>query len=275
MDKAIDPARVGLSKSLMSNPCQRKGWYSEHVRDEQGRRLRFAMPEKVLFGSAVDTAHLEIVYAASVGKDPDLALAIEKGLERAREMDVTEPVDWDVFQIQLTNAMNLFLSQENGLARVPLEGIRFQGANGQSLKADDVIGTPDYLLGDGSVLDVKCSARRYSLDAFWKKPEMPVYAYLASAEMGILPPNLHYQVYVRVTKPYWDWLTFPGLSALVSLGKHHAAHWRALIGAPVEMAPFDTGFCGDCGFREAITNVHEGCPIGLSVPTEIPLEEAA
>jgi hypothetical protein len=55
------------------------------VRDADGKRLRFAMPEKVHFGSAVDSAHLEIVYAASQGKEPDLDLAIEKGMERARK----------------------------------------------------------------------------------------------------------------------------------------------------------------------------------------------
>jgi hypothetical protein len=85
IDKAIDNGRVGLSKSLMTTPCERKGFYGETVRDADGKRLRFAMPEKVHFGSAVDSAHLEIVYAASQGKEPDLDLAIEKGMERARQ----------------------------------------------------------------------------------------------------------------------------------------------------------------------------------------------
>jgi hypothetical protein len=263
-ENAIDPARVGLSKSLMTNPCERKGWYSEKVRDSEGRRLRFPMPEKVHFGSAVDSAHLEIVYAASKGEAPDLALAVEKGMERVKG----EPIeDRAVFEVQLRNAMTLFLAQPDGLARIPLDGIRFQGANGQSLKADDVIGTPDYLLGDGSVLDVKTSARAYRQDHFWRSAEMPVYGWLAAAEAGVLPPRLIYQVYVRVTRPYWAWYEQPGLSALVTLGKAHAAHWRALLAGPVDVAAFDTTYCSDCGFREAIPELNfDGCAVGQSIP---------
>ncbi len=275
IEKAIDPARVGLSKSLMTNPCERKGWYSEHVRDADGKRLHFAMPEKVHFGSAVDSAHLEIVYAASQGKEPDLDLAVEMGMKRARLGNSSEDIDWETFEVQLRNAMTLFLRDPNGLARIPLEGIRFQGANGQSLHADDVIGTPDYLLGDGSVMDVKTAKRKKTLNDFWRSAEMPLYAYLATAEHGVLPPKLIYQVYVRVTKPYWDWLEVPGVTTLVALGKMHANHWRALLTQPVDTAAFDTTFCSDCGFRDAIPEIgYAGCEIGQSMPvTE--LEEAA
>lgn len=271
----IDPGRVGLSKSLFTTPCERKGWFSEHVRDPQGKRLRFAMPEKVQFGSAVDSAHLEVVYAASQGKEPDMELAVEKGMARARQGQSSEPIDWEVFEVQLRNAMTLFMRSDTGLARIPLDGIRFQGANGESLKADDVIGTPDYLLGDGSVLDVKTTGRKYSPSKFWQSAEMPTYAYLAAAEHGVLPPRLIYQVYVRNVKPYWDWLEQPGLTGLVSLGKAHAEHWRALLGQPVALASFDTTWCGDCGFRDPIKEVnHDGCAIGQSVPVA-ELEEAA
>jgi hypothetical protein len=276
LDKAIDGARVGLSKSLMVRPCQRSGWYSEHVRDSEGKRLRFAMPEKVHFGSAVDSAHLELVYAASQGKEPDLDLAIAKGMERARQSTASEPIDWDVFRIQLTNAMTLFLTQPDGLARIPLEGIRFQGANGVSLKADDVIGTPDYLLGDGSVLDVKAAARRKTVRDFWRSAEMPIYTWLAATEHGVLPPKVIYQVYVRVTKPYWQWIEIPGVTALIALGQGHADHWRTVLAGPVEGASFSTDFCSDCGYRDAIPDVgHDGCEIGQSVPVTEELEAIA
>jgi hypothetical protein len=274
MLKTIDPARVGLSKTTMTTPCARKGWYGEHVRDSAGARLRFPMPEKVHFGSAVDSAHLELVYAASAGKEPDLELAIEKGMESVRGAEIE---DRTTFEVQLRNAMTLFLRDEvNGLARIPLEGIRFQGANGISLKADDVIGTPDILLGDGSVLDVKAVLRRKTVQDFYRSAEMPVYTLLAASQEGVLPPRLIYQVYVRNVKPYWDWIEVPGTAALVALGRHHAAHWRAILAGPVELAAFDTTYCADCGFREAITEVgHGGCEVGLSIPVAADLEAAA
>jgi hypothetical protein len=268
IDKAIDNGRVGLSKSLMTNPCQRKGWYSEKVRDADGKRLSFAMPEKVIFGSALDSAHLEIVYAASQGKEPDLELAAEKGMARARKSVASEPIDWKVFEVQLRNGLTLFMRDPNGLSRIPLDGIRFQGANGQSLRADeDVIGTPDYLLGDGSVLDVKAPLKRKSIKEFHRSAEMPLYTLLAAAENGVLPPKLIYQCYVRVTKPWWDWLEVPGTATLVALGRLHAAHWRAVLAVDVDATSFSTDFCGDCGFREAIPEVgHNGCAVGQSIP---------
>ncbi len=274
---AASPTPVGrLSKSLMTTPCQRKGWYAEHVRDQGGYKIKFAVPEKVVFGSAVDGAHLEIVYAASRGNEPDLALAIEKGMERARRSQASEPIDWDVFEVQLGNSMKLFLSSPDGLARIPLDGIRFQGIDGEAMTLDDMIILPDYLLGDGSVLDVKATARRYGPTKFWRSAEMPLYAYLASAQEGVLPPKLIYQTYVRVTKPYWDWIETPGLSALVTLGKQHAAHWRALLTGPVEMASFDTTYCIDCGFRNAIPEVgFGGCEIGQTIPVSDELEVIA
>ena len=260
----------------MTTPCARKAWYGEHVRDAEGGRLRFAMPERVIFGSAVDSAHLEIVYAASQGKAPDLALAIEKGMERARRGLFSEPIDWDVFAVQLSNAMTLFLSQPDGLARIPLDGIRFQGANGASLKADDVIGTPDIWLGDDSVLDVKAAGRRKSVADFYRTAEMPIYALLVASQSGVLPPKLIYQVYVRNVKPYWQWVEVPGTAAIVALGKAHAAHWRALLTGPVEMASWDTAFCHDCGFRDALPDVgFGGCEIGQTIPVSDELEVLA
>lgn len=274
--KTIDPARTGLSKSLMTTPCERKGWFSEHVRDSAGRRLSFPMPEKVHFGSAVDTAHLELVYAAANGKEPDLALAVAKGMERVKDVTPAEPIDWKVFEVQLRNAMTLFLQSPDGLARIPLDGIRFQGANGQSLRSDDLVGTPDYLLGDGSVMDVKTTDKRYSPNKFWASAEMPLYALLAASELGVLPPRLIYQVYVRTTRPYWDWLEQKGVSSLVSLGRLNADHWRALMAGPIEGCGWQTWACADCGFKDAIPEVgFEGCAVGQSIPVAEEVEEAA
>lgn len=266
-----------LSKTLMSTPCQRKGWYTEHVRDADGHKLRFPMPEKVIFGSAVDAGHLELVWAAKNGKEPDVALAVEKGMDKARRKDASESIDWTVFEVQFSNAMRLLLSQPEGLSRIPLDGIQFQGINGTALETEDITGYPDYGWEDGSLMDVKTSGNgRYSESKFWRYPEMPVYALLRATQDGIIAPRLAYHVYVRNVKPYWQWLEISGLSAIVSLGRYHAEHWRALLTGPVEAAAFDTTFCADCGYREPIKELDfAGCAIGQSIPVTAELEAAA
>jgi hypothetical protein len=272
IDKAIDPARVGLSKSLMTSPCHRKGFYQETVRDEKGWRLRFPMPEKVLMGSAVDSAHSYIAWHLREGRPWTRDAAVREGLKRADEQSwaLLSDEDEEIFHRQLDNAIHLFMISPDGLERfrAEIDGIRIQGNDGESLRADDVIGTPDYLLADGSVLDVKCAGQRYSEAKFWRSPEMPVYAYLAASEAGVIPPRLIYQVYVRVGKPYWQYLEIPGTPALVELGKQHAAHWRKAlaIGDPDAFAVNPT-FCGDCSFRKPIPEVgFEGCAVGLLMP---------
>jgi len=270
----IDNARVGLSKSLMTTPCHRKGFYSETVRDARGARLRFPMPEKVTFGSAIDEAHAYIVWHIREDRPWTAWEAVEAGLARAaRDAGSWALVeDRDTFRRQVDNAITLFLSQPDGLARLEPEiaGIRAQGNEGESLRADDVIGTPDYLLADGSVLDVKTSHAKYGEWKFTRSPEMPVYAYLATAEAGVLPPRLIYQVYVRVQKPYWQWIEVEATPAHVLLGKVHAAHWRAALAAGnPDVFAFDTTYCADCPFAQPIAEVgFAGCEVGLLIHEE-------
>lgn len=264
------PKPPTLSKSLMTSPCQRRGWYSEHIRDAQGHKIRFPMPAKVIFGAALDAMHLELVWAAKEGKEPDLALAVDKGMERARKKDTTEVIDWSVFEVQLRNAGHLFLIQPEGLAKIPLEGLRFQGVDGAKIEAQDIVGYPDYSWPDGSLMDVKSSGNgKYSDSKFWRYAEMPVYALLTAMQDGTIPPRLIYQVYVRNMKPYWQWIEVTGTAALVSLGRAHAEHWRAILAAEVEATAFDTTFCADCGFRKPIPEVgHVGCAVGMAIPVQ-------
>jgi hypothetical protein len=276
IDKAIDPARTGMSKSLMTSPCERKAFYGETVRDEKGWRMRFPMPEKVSFGAAIDSAHSYIAWHLREGRPWTRDGAVREGLKRARSDEqswaLLSDEDEEIFHRQLDNAIHLFMISPDGLERFRAEipGIRIQGNEGESLRADDVIGTPDYLLADGSVLDVKAAGQRYSEAKFWRSPEMPVYAYLAASESGVIPPRLIYQVYVRVGKPYWMWLEQPGTPELVSLGQVHAAHWRAALAAGnADLFAFDPTFCGDCPFANPIPDVgFEGCPVGLLQPKE-------
>jgi hypothetical protein len=272
--KAIDLGRVGLSKSLMVSPCERKGWFGEHVRDAEGRRLRFPMPERVTFGKAVDVAHGFIVWHETRGEPWTLEEAVAEGLkEAAQDADSWKLIDDpETFALQVATAMRLFLSSPDGLPRLRpfLDGIRIQGDDGRSLKADDIIGTPDYLLPDGSVLDVKTSGRVYGPDKFWQSPEMGIYALLVTAENGALPPKAIYQVYVRVAKPYWQWIETDGTADLVEIGRDAADHWREVIAfdSPTKVAT-NTMFCKDCPFAQALPEYgFEGCSVGRRMPRE-------
>lgn len=278
IDKGIDLARVGLSKSLMTNPCERKGAYSEFIRDALGRRLRFPMPERVLFGSALDTAVGYIAYHLREDGEYSLGAAAQLGIERAAEMDASEEIDWPTFGVQLDNALALFIETPVGRQglRHPIEWLgrhagepefRIQGDDGRSLRADDVIGTPDFMCRH--VIDVKAAGRRYSDDKFTASAEMPIYALLYAEEHdGALPESLAYLVYHRVTKPYWDVYEEPATADHVALGRLYANRWRkGLATGDPEMFAFDTKFCrsesGDCGFLNPIPEVgFEGCPIG-------------
>ena len=286
IDKQIDPGRKGLSKSLMTSPCERRGYFSEVVRDSQGRRLQFAMPERVLFGSALDSAVLYIAQNLQDGQPWDHATAVALGIEAASERlgwtDIREDEQayW-LFETQLSNALELFAGRdrENGLDRIVsrLSTLRMQGDNGRSLRTEDIIGTPDFMDSEG-VIDLKSAARSYSPSKFWRSAEMPVYAWLYTAEHGALPEYLAYMVYVRKAKPEWQWLEIRAddydFSHMVGLGQLHAARWRkGLAAGDPDLFSFDTTYCGDCPWKEAIPDVgHEGCRVGQLVPV---VEEAA
>jgi hypothetical protein len=272
--KSIDPARVGLSKSLMVSPCERKGWFGEHVRDAEGRRIRFPMPERVTFGKAVDVAHGFIVWHESRGLEWTVAEAVAEGLKEAAQDGPSWALlsDPETFAIQVQTAMTKFVAEPDGLERLRpyLDGIRIQGNDGESLRADDIIGTPDYLLPDGSVLDVKTSGRVYNAAKFWQSPEMGIYALLATAEAGAIPPKVAYQVYVRTARPYWQWIEVDGTADLVEIGRDTADHWREVIAfdSPTKVAT-NTMFCSDCPFAQPLPDLgFEGCSVGRRMPRE-------
>ncbi len=273
ISKAIDNARVGLSKSLMTTPCERKGFYSETVRDAEGRRLSFPLPERVTFGTAVDEAITYILWHDRQGDLWTAEEAVALGLaaaQRQQGWDLVE--DKEVFGIQLRNAVNLYLTSTDGLERIQrlyAEGLTLQGNDGVSLRAGDVIGTPDYKTSR-RVGDLKTWGRNDGERKFWKSPEMGLYAFLYTAENGALPETVFYQAYIRVNKPYWLWLEIPATADLVEYGKQTADHWRSLLelGRP-ELFPFDTTYCGDCPFRDPMPEVgHDGCAVGRVMPRE-------
>lgn len=272
LDKTIDPARTGLSKSLMTTPCARKAWYGETVRDAGGRRLSFPMSGRVVFGRAVDRIVGAVAMALRSGQEPDWDGLIATSIGIAVEEGSSEPIETELLDIKLHNAMHLYRIQPDGLARLlpHITHLRIQGDDGRSLRAGDIIGTPDFLCPCG-VIDVKTSSRRYEDAKFWRTAEMGVYALLFAEESGgELPGFLAYQVYVRKAKPEWQWLETPGTAALVGLGRLHAAHWRAALAAgDPDLFDFDTTYCGDCPFRAPLPEYgHDGCPVGALVPVE-------
>lgn len=279
ISKAIDPARVGLSKSLMTSPCERKGWFGEHVRDANGRRLRFPMPEQVTFGKAVDVAHGYIVWHEQRHLPWTLEKAVAQGItEASADADSWALVtDRGAFELQVTNAMRKFVNDPDGLARLTphLVGLRIQGDNGETLRSGDIIGTPDYILPDGSILDVKTAGRKYTEAKFWQSPEMGIYALLGAAFLeGELPPRVIYQVYVRTASPYWMWLEQEVTSDLVEIGRDTADHWRAVIALDdvTAVAP-NTMFCSGCPWADPLPEYgFEGCSVGRRMPR---LEETA
>jgi hypothetical protein len=141
-DKAIPANRSGVGKSLMRATsgwgCEREAFYQETIRDHEGNRLRFPMPEKVHFGTAVDVAVAELLAVArdwyrdmAVSqpggrvRDPalppvpqpdwhgELDAAIELGYRRgvtdARWADPKGDEERSVFRLQLTTALEKFL----------------------------------------------------------------------------------------------------------------------------------------------------------------------
>jgi hypothetical protein len=170
------------------------------------------------------------------------------------------------------NAIRLYVESPDGLERIRSlygENLRLQGNDGQSLRAEDVIGTPDFIT-DRRVGDLKTWGRNDGEKKVWRSPEMGLYAYLYTAESGALPETVFYQAYIRVSKPYWTWIEVDASSELVDFGRETAAHWRGLLelGRP-ELFPTDTASCHDCPFKQALPEYgHEGCAVGRLLPVE-------
>jgi hypothetical protein len=274
VSKEIDRGRVGISKSLMTSPCERKAAFGEWIRDADGRRIDFPMPERVTFGTAVDEAVTYILYHELNGTTYQPSDAVTAGMAAARSKKGWELVeDKETFRVQLENAVTLYLREDDGLAHIlSLQGenIRLQGDNGRTLRAaPDLIGTPD-IITDRRVVDVKTSGKRYSESKFKQSPEMPVYTELYASEFGVLPEFLAYQVYVRVTKPWWQWVEVPATAGHIELSRIHAARWRkGLATKDIDLFAFDAQFCSDCPFSKPIPEANfEGCPVGALINAE-------
>lgn len=288
VSKDIDPGRDTLGKGILSATggygCERERYYGERVRLPNGWRLRFPMPERVHFGSAIDTAHSVIVGALVRGEDiteRTIAFAVDAGFEDGTKSEWSELRDDDVFRTRIANAVHLLLRPDPEGHRpvddLPLDGIHIQGIDGESLRIPEGFGdrdlgaTPDYLWTEDGMatawLDVKARGRASSWPAQWLKAEPCIYTLALTLHNGGIPPQwIAYQEYIRVTKPYWITTRRDVTPDLMALARHYINRWTTALDADnPDGLSFDASLCGKCDFREAIPAAnYPGCPIGAA-----------
>jgi len=284
--KAIDPKRTGLSKStiLAASYCQRKAFFSENVRDENGARIQYAMPERVIFGVAVDTSSLALMTWHREGWVPEQGTneravlvehAIALGFEAAGARECSDVIDWGAFHKELAlSTFELCRLLDSGV--VPLVGSSFQGLHGESLRVDhptygELIGTPDVITydSDGSVfiIDVKASARAKSEQDLYSA-EMAYYAFLARGALSLPEgewPRVGYLVWVRSkSAPRWSFIhgkTGPEHEVLAA--QYIETTQQAVRG--LKSVAFNTQMCPSCDWAKPVIGVFEGCAVGKAV----------
>lgn len=282
ISKAIDPKRVGISKSLITSTalCGRKGWYSEHVRMPDGARVPIIAPERMLFGSALDEAILYVAYSIREGQRWTLGDAVALGMQAILGKPHDPEIDMITFERQLRNAIEIFQLDvlndlgDGGKPLLDFRGALFQGINGESLKigegAEALIGTPDFILsgeyrenGKPLVLDLKASARSKSPKDL-RSAELAFYAWLWIAHTKGEIPDVGYLTYVRAARPRFQILTGSVDRSMLLLAEEHVKATRAIVRASeVRNLPFRTDFCGSCEWRKPNPEAgFEGCIVG-------------
>lgn len=270
ISKAIDPKRTGISKSTIvaTNLCARKGWYGETIRDSKGRRLSVPMPERVLFGTALDEAIQLVIWNAREGVVIDATLideAIQEGLGAMASRPGAEECDPVAIEFELVIAVEMFV--RDILPTLPLKYLRLQGDDGESLRHGEFIGTPDILiLGDEpAIWDVKSSARSKAARDLWS-PEMSHYAALYEGIYGS-KPLLGYLTWVRTKSPKWQVVSMQSTELHIALATAHRAATKAAINTPtIDDLPFNTALCGSCEWKVTRPELgFGGCPIGQAV----------
>lgn len=271
ISKAIDPKRVGISKSTIvaTSLCARKGWFGEHVRDAEGRRLSIPMPERVLFGTAIDEAIQNVLWNLREGREPDQEEAVAEGLGAMASRPGAEDLDPIAIEAELALAVALFMDGEmigSIFGDTQPEHWRFQGEDGESLRAGEFIGTPDILIHGPrpAIWDVKSSPRSKAARDLWS-PEMAHYAALYAELYGRLP-QLGYATWVRTKSPRWQAIAMDASPLHISLADAHRSATKAALSASVSSLPFSTSLCGSCEWKAARPELEfGGCSIGQAV----------
>lgn len=279
INKAIDPKRPSLSKSTVTSAayCARRAWYADKRRLPDGARKSFAMPERVIFGVAVDQMTAEIVAARRDGvriTDKDLVLsAANEGLREASQRWCSEEIDWSKFGAELFSATESWLAAiDSGVMPVD-ENTTLQGVEGESLRfgegPDAALGTPDFIVrwpdGRPGIVDVKAAFRRKG-PVDMVNAEVSYYAWLYSSITGEIP-RFTYASWVRTKNPEWQVLTEDLTPAHVALGAEYVSTTRALLAASrAEDVTFDSASCRSCEWAKPVPDVkHAGCSVGMAV----------
>jgi hypothetical protein len=274
ISKAIDPARVGLSKSTIvaASLCQRKAWYGERIRDAAGRRISVPMPERVLFGVALDNAVQHMLWNVREGLEFTYELLDEAVLEGLAAMDGrpgSEELDADAVREELEEALGrLFTEAIPNLPPITKGVMLFQGMDGESLRFHDLIGTPDILClaPHAAIIDVKSSPRRKS-ERDLMSPEMAHYATMYLELFGQLPV-VGYLTWVRsYSTRGWQFISMRATPAHVTLAHEYRTATRAVVDTPkVATLGFNAQFCGSCEWKQARPELgFMGCEVGQSV----------
>jgi len=188
-------ARSALSKSALTSfdLCQQQSWFDLHD------RRPLIVTERLHFGSCLDAAVEQIVTALRAGMTVPMARVMAAVDEVLAREDVG--VDRD----EVERAAERFVVEvaphyDFAFCRTQPE------INDEWDDLGPVTGHPDFVLANNDVYDCKSAKKA--------KPEEPTvelgwYALLVEAETHRPVERVGYWTWTRVSRPYWQRLTFP------------------------------------------------------------------
>jgi hypothetical protein len=193
----------------------------------------------------------------------------------------TTGIDWEIFEAQLRAAIKIFVYDVLEPELVTFRDVYLQGLDGESLKVEGLIGTPDFIFrkwrgeeGATMILDLKASARSKSAKDL-RSAEMAFYSYLWSRYSAGELPGIGYLTYVRTKRPTYQLITGKATGEHLLLAEQYLAATRSVVGRDsVEEVAFTTSFCGSCEWRKPNPIVgFDGCSVGRLIASDEKVEE--
>lgn len=255
-----DP-RQYLSKSFLvgADLCGRRAWLD--LNDPRP----FRMNEAVAFGKAVDIGVQMLVGMTNAG------LTLQDGWGRIEEevlrMIGENPTDPVVEEEEVFHALASFWDEVVGTDLLDLRSAKVQHHVRLPIEEIGMIDAhPDLVLRDGTIIDIKTSAKAKAPDAAaLAYAELGFYAMVAEEETGIRPPRVGYLTWVRSSRPTWQLVTAPVTESMVTIARELSATTARAIyqdgelnaGAKVRRnytfpgGPKFTGLCRSCSHNPA------------------------